>query len=439
MTMKKIFSTLLAAALVSIAYGYEVKTSSTAGADGSVKCGETVTLKLQALKDGKPITDDDLYLSISCHSDGESGKHFKHPANKEFVWSVTRKEPGRAYMVCRLKSRKDPKAEFRVKNPYNPSHRIGKHGIGFFADPDKQRILRQEPADFDKFWDDRKAELAKIPLKVLEKVAVEPTSPEHKNFEIYDVKLSCVGPAPVSGIITIPKDKSRKYPAIVRYHGAGVRSASVIAKPGGITFDINAHGLPNRKPLKFYDDIVKDPARYPYRQTAEKRFEMFKFMFLRALRALEYVRTLPEWNGKDLIVYGGSQGGVQTLAAAALDKHVTLAVPSIPAMVGSAEFTIRNKVETAWPKPYADDFYRKKDITEIARKFDYVDGAFMMRRISCPLHISVGLYDFHAAHVFAAFNHCTANKEKTLTGIPDMGHYAHNPIGYKAIEAILKK
>ena len=84
--MKKLFCTLLAAALVSLAYGYEVKTSSTAGADGRAKCGETVTLKMQALKDGKPITDDDLYLAISYHSDGVGKKSIKHPASKEFVW-----------------------------------------------------------------------------------------------------------------------------------------------------------------------------------------------------------------------------------------------------------------------------------------------------------------------------------------------------------------
>ena len=437
--MRKFFTTLLAAALVSIAYGYEIKTSSTAGSDGIVKCGETVTLKLRALKDGKPIADDDLYLSIVCHSDGEEKKHFRQPADKEFVWSIARKEPGRAYAACKIKSRKNPKAEIKLKNPRNSRNRISKHGIGFFADPDKQRILRQEPADFDKFWEHQKAELAKVPLKVLEKVTVESKALAHKDHEIYDIKLSCVGPAPVSGIITIPKDKSRKYPAIVHYHGAGVRSAATIVKPGSITLDINAHGLPNRQDKEFYNSILGNDQRNPYKQTAEKKFEMFKFMFLRALRALEYVRTLPEWNGKDLIVYGGSQGGAQTLAAAALDKRVTLAVPTIPAMVGSAEYTIRNKVESAWPNPYTRDFYQKKDITAIARKFDYVDGAFMMRRISCPLHISVGLYDTHAAHVFAAFNHCTNNKEKTLTGVPDMGHYAYNPIGYKEIDKILEK
>ena len=52
-------------------------------------------------------------------------------------------------------------------------------------------------------------------------------------------------------------------------------------------------------------------------------------MALRNLRAVEYVKTLPEWNGKQLIVHGNSQGGLQTMWVAALDPQVSAAKPSI--------------------------------------------------------------------------------------------------------------
>ena len=123
------------------------------------------------------------------------------------------------------------------------------------------------------------------------------------------------------------------------------------------------------------------------------------------------------------------------MAAAALDEKVTLATPTIPAMVGIAEFMLRKNVDAAWPVPYSANYRNKQDVTEIARKFDYVDGAFLMRRINCELHISVGLFDFHAAHVFAAFNDCPA-KVKTLVGVPDMGHYNYNPNGSQAIQKL---
>lgn len=45
-------------------------------------------------------------------------------------------------------------------------------------------------------------------------------------------------------------------------------------------------------------------------------------MYLRELRALEYVKSLPAWNGTDLGATGGSQGGMQSLAVG-LDPDVT--------------------------------------------------------------------------------------------------------------------
>ena len=435
--MKK-FLSFLTAALVAIQLfaDYDLKVTSTAGDDGIVKCGEKVTLTAQAFKDGKAL-DDSLILHTVIRQDGQTVRSVKTPADQAFSIEITMNEPGRAYISCSLKDPKNPQTVLQFNNPRNRKSKLKSSGIGFFADPEKQRIMRQEPEDFDKFWDAKKAELAKVPLVVKEKVAVKVAPQYAKDFEVYEMKLACVGPVPVSGIITIPKDKSRKYPAVVRYHGAGVRSSAANYNPGFISFNVNAHGLPNLKPQKFYDDITADKTRNPYFQSAEKRFEMFCFMFLRAIRALDYVRTLPEWNGKDLVVSGGSQGGVQTLAAAALDKNVTLAAPTIPAMVGSAEFMCRNKVEAAWPTPYRDDYYKNKDVTAIAKKFDYIDGAFFMRRINCELHIAVGLFDFHAAHVYAAFNGCPA-KVKTITGIPDMGHYNYNPQGIKAMDKLAK-
>lgn len=47
-------------------------------------------------------------------------------------------------------------------------------------------------------------------------------------------------------------------------------------------------------------------------------------MYLRVLRALDYVKTLPEWDGKNLIVIGSSQCGAQAIVAAALDPQVSL-------------------------------------------------------------------------------------------------------------------
>ena len=52
-------------------------------------------------------------------------------------------------------------------------------------------------------------------------------------------------------------------------------------------------------------------------------------MALRVMRGLEYLKSLPGWNGKDLYASGGSQGGLQTIWAAGLDPQVTKAESSV--------------------------------------------------------------------------------------------------------------
>lgn len=52
-------------------------------------------------------------------------------------------------------------------------------------------------------------------------------------------------------------------------------------------------------------------------------------MVLRLMRSLEFLKSLPQWDGKNLKVSGGSQGGLQTIWAAALDPDVTEADSSI--------------------------------------------------------------------------------------------------------------
>ena len=52
-------------------------------------------------------------------------------------------------------------------------------------------------------------------------------------------------------------------------------------------------------------------------------------MVLRVKRALQYLKTVEGWNGRDLIASGGSQGGLQTIWAAGCGEGVTRAESGI--------------------------------------------------------------------------------------------------------------
>ncbi len=182
-----------------------------------------------------------------------------------------------------------------------------------------------EPADFDEYWKKQKEELAKVPLKVLEMKEI----PGNDKVKAFDVKVACAGGMPVSGILTMPKDaKPKSLPAEVAFRGYGVTGAdkNLGAGENKIYFQINAHGIENLQPKEYYDNLNATTLKgYAFKKEENEKTETcyFNGMYLRVMRALEFVKSLPEWNGKDLAATGGSQGGQQSIVAAGLDKDVT--------------------------------------------------------------------------------------------------------------------
>ena len=75
-------------------------------------------------------------------------------------------------------------------------------------------------------------------------------------------------------------------------------------------------------------------------------------MFLRLTRALEFLTSQPEWDGKILMVEGGSQGGGQSLAAAGLDSRVTFIAAGVPAICDHSGKAIGRI--NGWPKLVPD-------------------------------------------------------------------------------------
>lgn len=195
-----------------------------------------------------------------------------------------------------------------------------------------------EPKDFDEFWARQKRRLAAMPMEVTRKVALG-----SEKGKVYAVEITCPSVRPVTGYLTMPADASatKKYPCRLQTQGYGYRvpyNPPKSARDGEIVLEINAHGI--RLPAFGADDAYcralrweiqsnhKDYAFDP-EQNSDPELAYFNGMALRVMRALEFLKSLPEWNGKDLIASGGSQGGLQTIWAAALDGQVTRAESTI--------------------------------------------------------------------------------------------------------------
>ena len=193
-----------------------------------------------------------------------------------------------------------------------------------------------EPKDFDAFWAKQFARLDKVPLKD-DRIEIPCENPKAR---LYAVRIDCAGLRPVTGYLSIPKavEEGVTFPARLATHGYSgdrcVHETPKSARDNEIVLDINAHGLKlvefgateaDTKALRWeirsHDQIYAfDPA-----QNADPEVAYFNGMVLRVKRGLQFLKTVKGWNGKDLIASGGSQGGLQTIWAAACGEGVTFA------------------------------------------------------------------------------------------------------------------
>ena len=155
--------------------------------------------------------------------------------------------------------------------------------------------------------------------------------------------------------------------------------------------DINAHGIENGKPAAFYDELrdgrLKD---YPFFGREKRETSYFVGMYLRLIRALDFLCAQPEWNGKIVAVCGHSQGGGQALAAGGLDDRVTFIAAGVPAMCDHTGRAIGRI--NGWPKLVPNDAAQRPDpaVLEASR---YVDAVNLAARCKAEAIMSIGLID----------------------------------------------
>ena len=201
-----------------------------------------------------------------------------------------------------------------------------------------------EPADFDAFWSRMKARLAAVPWK--DGVKAVRLDSGRSDVELYAVEVPCAGGRPATGFLSVPAAarEGRRFPADIGFYGyGGSWSAYATQKPapGRLRADVvqflaSAHGFELMREPEYYAAMRKGLGSnghgycFDPEENADPERAYFNGMALRVLRAVEYLKSRPEWNGRDLVAHGGSMGGLQTVWAAALDRDVTVARAEAP-------------------------------------------------------------------------------------------------------------
>jgi len=293
--------------------------------------------------------------------------------------------------------------------------------LGAAVEPEAIRPGAPRPADFDEFWQARLAELAAIPAEPrLQPIACDYT-------DLYDIRVKCLG-APVSGYFAKPCGPAGKLPALLHLQGAGVKSAFLDppllwAARGYLALCINAHGLPNGQPADFYNDLaVGGLADYRHRGLEHRDTYYMLGMFLRVKRAMDFLTARPEWDGRNLLLLGHSQGAFQAIAGAYLDTRVSALAAGVPAGCDLAGESAGRC--GGWPKIASACGAPGRDRQKIMSTAPYFDNANFLAAAQCPAIFSVGWIDktCRPSSVYAAINNFQG--DKTILDRPGMGHAA---------------
>lgn len=279
--------------------------------------------------------------------------------------------------------------------------------LGAAIAPTKLEPTAPKPADFDAFWDAKLKALAAIPINPqLTEAPKDPAGQKEYMFKLDSVDSH------VQGFLAKP-DKEGKFPALILYQYAGVyalpeKNVTDRAAQGWLCMDVDSHDIPptqgQTRELQNYQSIGNTDREKCY----------FLDMYLRDTRAVQYMKSRPDWDGKTLVLMGTSMGGQQTLVTAALNDGITAALAWVPS---GSDF---DGPLHGHPNRYPNWNVTDPKVAQTGLYFDVVNFA---PRIKAPTFIGTGFLDRIASPVgiWTAYDQIPGPKE-----IVPMPTGAHN-------------
>lgn len=294
-----------------------------------------------------------------------------------------------------------------------------KHHVKVGFSPDQLLPYTKNPADFDTFWQKNLEEARKTPLSVsCEKVPKYTTD----DFDCYLLKIKTDSRHSIYGYLTKPR-KPGSYPVVLCPPGAGIKTIkepmrnTYYAKNGFIRLEMEIHGLnPEMTDDQFQEISAAFSAENGYVENAldDRDNYYMKHVYTSCVRAIDYLCSLPDWDGKNVAVQGGSQGGALSLITAALDPRVTACVANHPALSDVAGYL--DGRAGGWPHMNRQHNMLTTQKVETLQYYDVVNFA---RRITCPVYMTWGYNDDVCPPTtsYIVWNLITAPKEALITPI----------------------
>ena len=271
--------------------------------------------------------------------------------------------------------------------------------------PEKLEPSTRRPEDFDSFWDSKIKLLKQIP----ENPVLSPADSGKPGVEYATIRMDHIKGTHVYGQLAKPS-KPGKFPALVIFQWASppypLQPAWVTdrAAEGWLTLNIEPHNVLPDQPKAYYDALPKELKEYQSIGRDDREKSYFLQMYLADYRAVDYISSRPDWDGKTLVVMGTSMGGQQSLCVAGLHPKITHLIVNEPAGCDTnGPLHGRASGYPFWPS----------DNPQIMRTALYFDPVNFAPRITATSLVAMGFTDLAAPPVgiWIAFNEIRGPKE----------------------------
>ncbi len=260
----------------------------------------------------------------------------------------------------------------------NTGRNNGLYAVGAAVAPRKIGLSTPRPADFDAFWGGKLAEQAKVPIHPV----LTPVETDVAGVELNTFVLDALG-SKAHGYVAKPA-RDGKFPALIQLQYAGVyalnaRGAAQRASEGWLFLNVDSH---DKSPS---DPSGNIPRAYQAVGNTDREKSYFLNMYLRDSRVLDYLLTRPDWDGKTIVLTGGSMGGQQSLVLAGLrPEKISAVLVCVPAGADTnGDLHGRKAGYPNWPSD-------NPDVMKTALYFDTVNFA---SRIQAPVMAGMGFID----------------------------------------------
>lgn len=392
-----------------------------------------------------PYKSDYLWLTVPDHADwlyqtGENAKvevsfcKYGIPRDGELKYSIgndmlqpdkhgsVKLKNGRA--VINMGTKKTP--GFRdMKLSVSLDGKTYEHHIKVGFSVDKIKPYTQEPQDFRSFWQKNVEDLKQVPMSYTKELYKDYCTDK---IDCYLVKLQIdkMGHS-MYGFLFYPKNaQPGKHPVVLCPPGAGIKTIKdpmrnkYYAENGFVRFEVEIHGLDPRISSETFGEISRAfndrNGGYLANGLENKDIYYMKHVYVGLVRCIDFLTSLPEWDGKNVAVQGGSQGGALAIIAAGLDSRVTQCVANHPALSDMAGYAAKGGTGGYPHFCRQPQILSNKDCLNTLAYFDVVNFA---RYVKAPTYLTWGYNDVTCPPTtsYAVWNTLKCTKESLLTPI----------------------